>query len=109
MASSSTALMHHALQAVRRYGLQMLKDPNVLAVAVGSKTVRGKPTGDLAVSIFVAHKVARASLPSSAVLPSQLSVSGIDVPTDVVEAGGPFYPFANISTEPPARPGTSIG
>lgn len=108
MTSTSKVPMHAAIHAVRQHGRSLLNDPNVLAVAVGNKLTGGKDTGDLAVTLFVARKVPSAKLPSSARLPSRLTVPTGDVPTDIVE-GGPFYPQTNISNELPAHPGTSIG
>jgi hypothetical protein len=109
MASSSGIPLHLALRAVHLHGESFLKDPNVLGVAVGHKLAGGQSTGDHSVTVFVARKVSRSTLPSSALLPAKLSISGQDVLTDIVEAAGPFYQHANISSELPAHPGTSIG
>ncbi|WP_164000569.1 hypothetical protein [Pyxidicoccus caerfyrddinensis] len=109
MASSSGTPLHLALRAVHLHGESFLKDPNVLGVAAGYKLAGGQNTGDHAVTVFVARKVARSMLPSSVLLPAKLSISGQDVLTDVVEAAGPFYQHTNISSVLPAHPGTSIG
>ncbi|MCY1023782.1 hypothetical protein [Pyxidicoccus sp. MSG2] len=109
MASPSSTPIHLAIHAVRLNANNLLQDPNVMGVAVGKKLSGGKDTGDLAVTIFVARKLGRGALPSSALLPSKLLISGNEVPTDIVEASGPFYQHANVSSALPARPGTSIG
>ncbi|MCY1020189.1 hypothetical protein [Pyxidicoccus sp. MSG2] len=108
MAAPTTPL-NLAVRAVNLYGDSLMKDPNVLGVAVGLKQVGGKSTGDYAVTLFVAQKVSRATLPSSVMIPGKLSVSGQDVLTDIIPASGPFYQHANISNVRPAHPGTSIG
>lgn len=109
MASSPGIPLHLAARAVNLHADSLMKDPNVLGVAVGFKAAGGQNTGDHVVTVFVAQKVARASLPSSVLIPSKLSISGQDVLTDIVEAAGPFYQHANVSNELPAHPGTSIG
>jgi hypothetical protein len=109
MASNSGTPLHVAIHAVNMHGDSLLQDPNVLGVAVGHKMVGGQDTGATAVAIFVARKVPPATLPSRVRLPTKLSVSGLDVPTDLIEAAGPFYQQANVSNELPAHPGTSIG
>lgn len=107
---ASKVPFHLAARAARHpYTKALLKDPNVLGVAVGHKLTGGSNTGDLGVTVFVARKRSRNSLPSSAHLPEKLVVPGGEVLTDVVEAAGPFYQHVNNSSVPPARPGTSIG
>lgn len=100
---------HHARQAVTRYDDDLLRDPNVWGVGVGSKKKGGADTGEAALIVLVARKLPRSAVPESALLPQLLDIGGGRlVPVDVVEAG-PFYQQANTARIRPAQPGTSLG
>jgi hypothetical protein len=109
MIEMSSAEYLHARAAVGRVAPLWLRDPNVWAVGVGTRRHAGRDTGDLAITVVVARKLAPSSLPLAALLPRSIDVGGGRmVPVDVVE-GGPFYQQGNTGRLRPAQPGGSIG
>jgi hypothetical protein len=70
--------------AVRaRHEATLLGYPNVVAVAEGVRTRRGRPTGERCLVVYVSRKVPRPELRPNEVLPAEIE----GVPVDVVEAG----------------------
>jgi hypothetical protein len=70
--------------AVRaRHEASLLGYPNVVAVAEGVRTRRGRPTGERCLVVYVSRKVPRPELRPNEVLPAEIE----GVPVDVVEAG----------------------
>jgi hypothetical protein len=70
--------------AVRaRHEATLLRYPNVVAVAEGVRSRRGRPTGERCLVVYVSRKVPRAELRPNDVLPAEIE----GVPVDVVEAG----------------------
>lgn len=67
----------------QRHQAELLKYPNVVGVAAGIRTRRGKPTGEPCLVIYVSRKLPKKSLGPDEVLPRRLD----GVPVDVVEAG----------------------
>lgn len=55
---------------------------NVHTVAIGGRSRGGRPTGELAVVVYVEHKLPKSQLAESDVIPAQFE----SLPTDVVEA-----------------------
>jgi hypothetical protein len=72
-----------AAEAQARHEAELLRYPNVVGVATGIRTRRGKPTGEACVVVYVARKLPRARLAAKDLLPSEID----GVPVDVVEAG----------------------
>lgn len=70
-----------ALQA--RHQAKLLRYPNVVGLAPGIRTKRGKPTGERCLVVYVERKTPKAKLAKSEVLPSEIE----GVPVDVVEVG----------------------
>lgn len=70
-----------AVQA--RHEAELLRYPNVVGVAIGIRTKRGKPTGERCLVVYVERKIPRPKLSKNELLPSE--IEGVSV--DVVEAG----------------------
>jgi hypothetical protein len=62
----------------------LLSYPNVVGVAEGVRTRRGKPTGESCLVVYVSRKLPKSKLRASERLPRELD----GVPVDVVEVGG---------------------
>lgn len=115
-------------ELVRRAGMQMTGMPramaaispnplqNVVGVGIGERISEGKPTGTLAVKLYVRMKYPLSEISSNLALPKE--VGGI--PTDIEEAGA-FRRFQTATARKlagmpnprtkirPAQPGSSIG
>lgn len=65
----------------KRVAERLLALDGVHAVAVGGKTVDGRPTGELAIRIFTVHKRPLEEIPEDQRIPPEIE----GVPTDVVE------------------------
>lgn len=70
-----------AVKAAHEHAL--LRKANVVAVGVGLRRRRGKPTGELAIIVSVTRKVPRAELAPEDIIPSELE----GVPVDVQAVG----------------------
>lgn len=70
------ALAARAFAALKKY-------PNVHSVGLGGREQKGAPTGELAVRVFVTHKLSPAELGRDSVIPPEFE----GLPTDVVEMG----------------------
>ncbi|HYT74090.1 MAG TPA: hypothetical protein VEL79_05020, partial [Vicinamibacterales bacterium] len=67
----------------QRAARRLLRVPGINAVGLGGRIVGGRPTGDVAIKVFVTRK-----RPASEVPPDELVPASIEgVPTDVVELG----------------------
>lgn len=81
---------------------------NVMGIGLGYKLVRGKPTGELCVRIYVERKLEKQAIPKEFMLPQHIG----QVPTDVIETGR-FWAYARATKERsflrPAQPGCSVG
>lgn len=53
--------------------------PNVVGVGVGPKTVKGNPTGVMAIKVYVSRKLPKEELSESELVPEQIE----GIPTDV--------------------------
>ena len=62
---------------------ELLSRPNVVGVAPGFRSIRGTPTGERCIVIYVTKKIPSIELSSEAVLPQE--IDGVRV--DVVEIG----------------------
>ncbi|NOY45064.1 MAG: hypothetical protein GXP50_06405 [Deltaproteobacteria bacterium] len=78
--------------------------PNVVGVGVGFKEVKGKPTKDVALVVYVERKLPKKDLGRNAIVPQQCD----GAKTDVVETG-PLVALALTARIRPCRPGYSIG
>ena len=65
----------------QRYRDQLMRLPNVVGVGVGPKLVAGKPSGVLAIRVYVRSKVAQDRLGEDERIPAELE----GIPTDVIE------------------------
>ncbi|HYF92236.1 MAG TPA: FG-GAP-like repeat-containing protein [Symbiobacteriaceae bacterium] len=83
---------------------QLLKKPNAVGVAVAEKIARGKPTGQLGLTVLVRKKMDAAALRPDDLIPS--TIKGIR--TDVVEVGE-IVAQSNATLQRPAPAGVSIG
>jgi hypothetical protein len=70
-----------AVQA--RHQQELLRYPNVVGVATGTRTRGGRPTGETGLLVLVSRKVPASELEPDEVLPSEIE----GVPVDVVETG----------------------
>ena len=74
----------HRIAAIQaRHETELLRYPNVVGVAHGIRTKRGKPTGERCLVVYVERKIPRAKLSENEILPSEIE----GIPVDVVEAG----------------------
>jgi len=68
---------------VAKHEAVLLSYPNVIGVAEGIRTRRGKPTGEHCLVVYVNRKLPKSKLRTSEVLPREMD----GVPIDVVEVG----------------------
>ena len=73
----------HINEVKKEQALALLKKPNVNFVGIGFKSVKGKQTKEICLSIGVTKKVKKGSLRKQDIVPQQID----SVPTDVVESG----------------------
>src|SRR5687768_11675178 len=66
---------------------EFLRRSGVTGVGIGAKVVAGRPTGQLAVTVFVAEKLPRTALTAAQLLPPDVA----GVPTDVLVLRDPRY------------------
>lgn len=66
-----------------RVAPQLLALPGVTAVGLGSKEITGRPTGELALKVFVEVKTDAAAVPAEELIPAEID----GLPTDVIESG----------------------
>lgn len=69
----------------QRHQDKLLRYPNVVGVATGIRTRKGKPTGEPSLVVYVSRKRPKKDLKPDQILPRSLD----GVPVDVVEAGDP--------------------
>ncbi|MCS7102190.1 MAG: hypothetical protein NZL99_10885 [Burkholderiaceae bacterium] len=70
-------------QVQARHEARLLRYPNVVGVAAGLRTRRGRPTAQPCLVVYVTRKLPRKQLPAHQRLPRRLD----GVPVDVVEIG----------------------
>lgn len=72
---------------VRTNGADYLKDPNITSVGIGFKTVKGKPTSEIAIQFTVEQKAGPEQLESlgTRAIPEYITVGGQKIKTDVLE------------------------
>lgn len=89
---------HEEIAAVKQQATAgLLAIPGVNLVGLGSKEVDGRPTGELAIKVFVTEK-----RPAAQVAPGELIPAEIDgVPTDVVVGGTNIRPLSDDPGVPP--------
>jgi hypothetical protein len=66
-----------------RHETDIMRRANVVGIAEGIRTRKGKPTGEPCLVVYVVRKVPRARLSPNDVIPRQIE----GIPTDVVEVG----------------------
>jgi hypothetical protein len=67
----------------QRHQDELLRYPNVVGVAPGFRSRKGKPTGESCLVVYVSRKVPRKELKRDQILPRTLD----GIPVDVVETG----------------------
>ena len=67
----------------RKYEAELLQMPNVVAVGVGFKSIKGEIRDQMAIVVNVEQKINKVELTEQALLPEMLE----GVPVDVVEVG----------------------
>ena len=85
---------------------QYFRQPNVVGMAFGRRTVGDTITDEPAVVIYVMKKVAKNVLPPSHLLPRKIYIGGDFINVDVVETG-PLYAQSFTGRERPAPSGIS--
>lgn len=96
--------MENKLHVLHSHIDTLMDLPNVVGAGIGYKVRAGEVSDEHAIVVLVTHKVSKAYLPETSIIPSQLS----NMITDVKEVGE-IRLFANTDKMRPARPGTSIG
>ena len=76
-----------AAEAVAAHDADLMRRDGVVALAVGIRTVRGLPTGERCLKVYVRQKLPLSRLGNGELLPSTLPVDSQDVRVDVEEAG----------------------
>lgn len=71
------------VEILARHETKLLRYPNVIGVAPGIRTKRGKPTGERCVTVYVERKIPRGDLGDGEILPREIE----GIPVDVVEVG----------------------
>ena len=108
-AEDAKAVCECQLMGLEREGITPATNPNVVGIGIGWKTVRGVPSQDVALKVYVRQKVHPLLVRDGQVIPPE--VEGI--PTDVEEAGEfsiwrPIPPIYQRKVRP-AMGGVSIG
>jgi hypothetical protein len=93
------------LDSKAQHTAELMKLPNVVGVGVGYRTIAGQPTGDLSLKVLVIHKLPRAALTVSAMVPKRVD----SVETDVIEVGELRAQQTPRDRWRPAPPGVSLG
>ena len=98
---------------------ELIDDPNITSIGIGSKTIKGKRTDSLGIVYTVNEKVQSESLRKveSRPIPGLLRIRGESMPTDVIQRRYHLNhlvnndPFSSIrtSTQEILQPGISIG
>src|SRR5437764_3580072 len=92
------AAIQIAKQAKNTYENELIARKDVVAVAVGFRSVDGEQTDEPSVKVFVEKKLPLAQLPKANVLPRSFSLAGtIEVPVDVEEMQPPTSPPLNTA------------
>jgi hypothetical protein len=81
LAAEESAAEMSAVMA--RHETELLAYPNVVGVAPGVRTAKGKVTGEYCLVVYVSRKVPRSRLKKGEILPRRLE----GIPVDVVETG----------------------
>ena len=107
--SDAKAVCECRFLGVEMEGMTPSVNPNVVGVGVGIKVVRGMPTGETTLRVYVKKKIHTLLVPEGELIPD--FVEG--VPTDIEAIGEvrikwPFPPVFQRRLRP-ARPGISIG
>lgn len=96
------------------YESSLFRDPNIVGLASGYKTIGGVATEEPALIVYVIAKVPPSKLAASRLMPSRItlynSITGRDeeVVTDVVETG-PVFALSYTGRYRPAPGGVSVG
>ena len=72
-----------ALAIKTRVAPQLLALPGVTAVGLGSKEIGGRPTGELALKVFVTVKRPADQVAAAELIPGEID----SLPTDVIQSG----------------------
>src|SRR5690349_4680237 len=84
-ASDRDPKLQKALATKRREAARLLRYPNVIAVGVGSKVVKGRVTKKVCIRVYVSKKLPPGRLGGDATIPTEID----GVPTDVIESDIP--------------------
>jgi len=94
-------------RAVKNKRSELMKKNGVVAVMSGKEEKGGKKTGRDAVVVLVEKKLDRARVRDEDIVPSNVTVAGEDIPTDVIEVG--VIRALHTKKHRPIVPGTSVG
>jgi endonuclease G len=76
-------------------GFRWMRVPNIIGIEVGEKSRKGQPAGILAVVFEVAVKLdasAEIARAASRIIPAEIEIGGVSLPTDVIEAWPEAHP-----------------
>jgi hypothetical protein len=93
--------------AVAAHDGDLMRRDGVVAVAVGIRTVGGRPTGERCLKVYVRKKLPLSRLRDGELLPRALPVDSGEVRVDVEEAGGAVGPAAQTD-EPAAEEAAAL-
>ena len=95
--------------AARIHTDALLRLPNVFAVGVGARRVRGVVTDEPGVVMYVTRKLPPDALAQADRVPTHLEADGDLVRTDVLEAAQPHFVDVDTATYRPVHGGCQIG
>ncbi|TWV98859.1 hypothetical protein [Chitinophaga pinensis] len=83
--------------ALNKFKNLLIGQPDVNAIGIGRRRVKGKETGEICLKAFVPQKLPEKILPAWRILPKSLPVDGHKVMVDVEEMEKAIVPNFNIS------------
>ena len=98
----------HVRAAARLHTDMILRLPNIVAVGVGQRRVKGRVSGEPAVVVSVSRKLPKEVLRLHERVPAMLDSDGEAVQTDVIEVAQPHYVDVDTMSYRPVRGGCQI-
>ncbi len=104
-------ISNNARKAAKAQTKQLMAMSGVVGVGLGEKHSKGVATGKEAIVVLVKKKKDPASLDAASLVPTQITVNGITIETDVIEVGEirAFAGEENRKLRRPIQAGISVG
>jgi hypothetical protein len=104
-------ISNNVRKAAKEQTKQLMKKKGVVGVGVGEKWSKGVATGSEAIVVLVKEKKDIAALEADSVIPTQVTVNGVTVQTDVIAVGEirAYVGEENRKLRRPIQAGISVG